>query len=122
LGIAHRKGIEALLCAGSAAGLFAFLLHTEEAMLPVPPTGTEPDTPLPDPQPSPQGVAERGLRGSRYSALKHVSCDYHDGVLVLRGCLPTYYLKQIAQEVVAHQLDHGERLENRIEVVRPVPR
>jgi hypothetical protein len=42
-------------------------------------------------------------------------------VLVLRGCLPSYYLKQIAQEVVAHQFDKGERLENRIEVVRPLP-
>jgi hypothetical protein len=65
-------------------------------------------------------VAERGLRSSRYSALKHVSCDYQGGVLVLRGCLPSYYLKQIAQEVVAHQFDQVERLENRIEVVRPL--
>jgi hypothetical protein len=65
-------------------------------------------------------VAERGLRSSRYSALKHVSCDYRGGVLVLRGCLPSYYLKQIAQEVVAHQFDKVERLENRIEVVRPL--
>jgi hypothetical protein len=66
-------------------------------------------------------VAERGLHSSRYSALKHVSCDYQGGVLVLRGCLPSYYLKQIAQEVVAHQFDKVERLENRIEVVRPLP-
>jgi hypothetical protein len=63
-------------------------------------------------------VAEWVLHSSRYSALKHVSCDYHDGVLVLRGRLPTYYLKQIAQEVVAHQFDKVGRLENRIEVVR----
>jgi hypothetical protein len=87
-------------------------------MVAVHPTGREPDTQRPDPQ----AVAEQGLRRSSYSALKHVSCDYHDGVLVLRGCLPTYYLKQIAQEVVAHQFDHRERLENRIEVVRPAPR
>ena len=91
-------------------------------MLAVHPTGTEPDTQRPDPPASPQVVAERGLRSSRYSALQHVSCDYQGGVLVLRGCLPTYYLKQLAQEVVAHQFDKGERLENRIQVVGPAPR
>src|SRR6516225_9780497 len=73
-----------------------------------------------NPPASTQAVAERGLRSSRYSALKLVSCDYQGGVLVLRGCLPSYYLKQIAQEVVAHQFDKVERLENRIEVVRPL--
>jgi hypothetical protein len=55
-------------------------------MLAVHPTGAEPDTPRPDSQ----AVAERGLCSSRYSALKHISCDYHDGVLILRGSLPTY--------------------------------
>jgi hypothetical protein len=91
-------------------------------MLAVHSTGTEPDTQRPDPPASPQAVAERGLRSSRYSALKHVSCDYQGGVLVLRGCLPSYYLKQIAQEVVAHQFDKVERLENHIQVVRPASR
>jgi hypothetical protein len=70
-----------------------------------------------NPQVSSKAIAERSLRSSRYPALKSVSCDYQGGVLVLRGCLPTYYLKQMAQEVVAHQFDKGERLENRIQVV-----
>jgi osmotically-inducible protein OsmY len=61
-------------------------------------------------------VAERGLRSSRYSALKHVSCDYQGGVLILRGCLPTYYLKQVAQEAVAH-LEGVKGVENQIQVV-----
>jgi hypothetical protein len=91
-------------------------------MLTVHPTGTEPDTPRPDPQASLQAVAERGLRSSSYSALKHVSCDCQGGVLVLRGCLPTYYLKQIAQEVVAHQVQGVGRLDNQIQVVRAVVR
>jgi hypothetical protein len=91
-------------------------------MLAVHSTGTQPDTQRPDPPDSPQAVAERGLRRSRYSALKHVSCDYQGGVLVLRGCLPTYYLKQVAQEVVAHQFAKVQRLENRIQVVRPASR
>ena len=80
------------------------------------PTGTEPGTQRPDPPASPQAVAERGLRSSRYSALQHVSCDCRGGVLVLRGCLPTYYLKQVAQEVVAH-LEGVQGVENQIQVV-----
>ena len=90
-------------------------------MLAVPPTGTEPDTHRPDPPASPQAMAERGLRSSRYSALRHVSCDYRGGVLVLRGSLPSYHLKQIAQEVVAHQVQGVGRLDNQIQVVRPLP-
>ena len=91
-------------------------------MFAVHPTGTEPDKRTPDPQASPQAVAERALRSGPYPALKNLGCDFRDGVLVLRGCLPTYYLKQMAQEVVAQQFDKGERLENRIQVVRPAPR
>ena len=85
-------------------------------MLAVQPTSTEPDSQRLDPQASLQAVAERGLRSSRYSALQHVSCDYQGGVLVLRGCLPTYYLKQVAQEVVAH-LEGVEGVDNQIQVV-----
>jgi hypothetical protein len=43
-------------------------------------------------------------------------------VLVLRGCLPSYYLKQIAQEVVARQVKGLGRLDNQIQVVRPAAR
>src|SRR5262245_4360370 len=46
--------------------------------------------------------AESRLRHNSYLALKNVHCDYCEGVLTLRGCLPTYYLKQVAQSVVAH--------------------
>ena len=87
-------------------------------MIAVHPTGTDPDKPSPDPQ----AVAERALRSGPYPALKKLSCDYRGGVLVLRGCLPSYYLKQIAQEVVSHQVTGLSRLENRIQVVRPAPR
>ena len=91
-------------------------------MLAVHPTGTEPDTPSPDPQASPQAVAERALRSGPYPALKKLSCDYRDGVLVLRGCVPSYYLKQIAQEVVAHQVKGMGRLDNQIQVLPPASR
>ena len=90
-------------------------------MLAVHPAATEPDTPSPDPQASLQAVAERALHSGPYPALKKLSCDYQGGVLVLRGCLPTYYLKQIAQEIVAHQTQGMDRLDNQIQVVRPLP-
>jgi osmotically-inducible protein OsmY len=90
-------------------------------MLAVHPTGIEPDTPSPDPQASIQAVAERRLRSHPYLALKNVSCGWLDGVLVLRGCLPSYYLKQIAQEAVA-ALEGVERIDNQIQVVTPASR
>jgi hypothetical protein len=66
-------------------------------------------------------LAEGLLRRSPYLALKNVTCDLFDGVLVLRGCLPSYYLKQIAQEAVA-LLEGVERIDNQIQVVtRPFP-
>jgi osmotically-inducible protein OsmY len=64
-------------------------------------------------------LAERRLRGSSFLALRNVCCEYHEGVLTLRGCLPTYYLKQIAQEVVA-EVEGVRLISNRIEVVAPV--
>ena len=70
-------------------------------------------------QPGLQELAERCLRGNSYLALKNLSCDGREGVLVLRGCLPSYYLKQIAQEVVAHQVKGVGRIDNQIQVVPP---
>jgi hypothetical protein len=66
-------------------------------------------------------LAESKLRSKPYQALKSLCCDYQDGVLVLRGCLPSYYLKQVAQEVVA-RLDGVARIDNQIRVVTPACR
>ncbi len=46
-------------------------------------------------------LAECQLRGNSYLALRNISCELHEGVLTLRGCVPTYYLKQMAQTVVS---------------------
>lgn len=46
-------------------------------------------------------LAEKRLQSNPYLALKNVSCEYSDGVLTLRGRLPTYYLRQIAQAAVS---------------------
>jgi hypothetical protein len=61
-------------------------------------------------------LAERALRSSPYLALRNVACENRDGVLTLRGCLPTYYLKQVAQAVVA-PIEGVRRVVNEIEVV-----
>lgn len=63
-------------------------------------------------------LAERCLSGNAYLALRNVSCEFRNGVLELRGYLPKYYLKQLAQEVVAH-IDGVDHVDNRIQVVTP---
>jgi hypothetical protein len=68
---------------------------------------------------STQGIAEGAeiqLRSNSYLALKNVSCEYSEGTLTLRGCLPSYYLKQMAQTAVA-RIDGVKRIVNEIEVI-----
>src|SRR5262249_8894297 len=56
-----------------------------------------------------------------YLALKNVRCDFHEGVLTLKGCLPTYYLKQMAQSVVG-RIEGVQRIVNEIQVVASAAR
>ena len=67
-------------------------------------------------QASMKELAERRLHSSPYLALRGISCDCLDGVLVLRGCLPTYYLKQLAQEAVVG-LAGFQGIDNQIQVI-----
>jgi osmotically-inducible protein OsmY len=60
-------------------------------------------------------LAERQLRDTKYQALTGISCEFHDGVAVLRGTVPTFYLKQVAQSVV-RKLDGVKQIDNRIDV------
>jgi hypothetical protein len=62
--------------------------------------------------------AEHRLRNSAYAPLRTLSCDYHEGVLTLRGRLPSHYLKQIAQ-VLMDGLDGVLEIANRVDVVCP---
>jgi hypothetical protein len=64
----------------------------------------------------PADQAGRALRNSPYLVLRNVACDYDGGVLTLRGSLPTYYLKQVAQAVVAG-VDGVRQVVNDIAVV-----
>jgi hypothetical protein len=49
-------------------------------------------------------AAENTLQDSAYLELRNVSCDFHQGILTLRGWVPSYYLKQMAQSILsAHE-------------------
>ena len=72
----------------------------------------------------PLGLAERAesrLRSSPHLARKNISCEFDGDELILRGCLPSYCLKQLAQESVA-ALSSGKRIVNQIAVVSSGPR
>jgi len=64
-------------------------------------------------------LAERRLRRSSYFALSTIGCTYREGVLTLRGHLPTHYLKQMAQETVGG-LEGVHAIANQIEVRSPI--
>ncbi len=55
---------------------------------------------------------------SPYLPLRHVECRLHEGVLILRGRVPTYYLKQLAQSV-GHSLKGIHRVVNELRVDFP---
>lgn len=55
------------------------------------------------------------LRKSSSTVVRAVSCDYDQGVLVLRGRVPSFYCKQLAQEAVA-RVAAGVEVANVIEV------
>jgi len=56
------------------------------------------------------------LCGHPYLALRRISCECRDGRLISRGCVPSFYLKQIAQATVA-KVDGVSEVENQLEVV-----
>ena len=66
----------------------------------------------------PGSVARRiqeELRRSPYSCIRQLQCDYHEGVVTLRGRVPSYYLKQLAQSI-ARRTDGVEEVADRIDV------
>ena len=53
---------------------------------------------------------------SRYHELRSVDCDFFAGRLVLHGTVSSFYLKQVAQTVVAN-LPGVVQIDNQLEVV-----
>jgi osmotically-inducible protein OsmY len=62
--------------------------------------------------------AEERFRESSYLAVRTISCTVGDGVIHLHGSLPSYYLKQVAQEL-ASSVEGVRQVINRIEVFAP---
>ena len=61
--------------------------------------------------------AARGrLCNSPYMAIRSVSCDFENGVLLLRGRLPSFHHKQMAQEAMRLLAGVGQ-IVNAIEVI-----
>lgn len=67
--------------------------------------------------PAIERTVEDRLRGSGYLALRHVACFAWENTIYLRGQLPTYFLKQLAQEIAAGA-EGVRRVINRIDVQR----
>jgi osmotically-inducible protein OsmY len=65
-----------------------------------------------------QPEAQSRLRNSGYHELYLVSCDFHEGVLTLRGRVSSFYLKQVAQELI-RRLDGVGEVNNHLVVVAP---
>lgn len=63
-----------------------------------------------------QEAAHRRLDASGYLELRRVACEFQSGALTLRGCVPTYYLRQVAFALLVG-LDCVDELVDRVEVV-----
>lgn len=89
-------------------------MHFPESLGSVSPIPSSPSIPLPDP-----GLLVRcRLERSACSALRRVCCEYREGVLRLRGCLPSHHLKQVALATVV-EVEGIRKVVNEIEVVSP---
>jgi hypothetical protein len=59
--------------------------------------------------------AKERLQHSAYLELRRVSCDCHKGVLTLRGRVPNYHLKQLAQSLLS-EMEGIQELNNQLVV------
>lgn len=61
-------------------------------------------------------AAASSLRTGPYPVLRNISCQCESGQLTLTGAVGSFYLKQIAQTIVARVPGVG-RIDNRLEVL-----
>lgn len=62
--------------------------------------------------------ARQRLGNTSYHFLRFVDCCFQNGVLTLSGRVPSFYLKQMAQTVLAN-IEGVDRIDNRVDVVSP---
>ena len=86
------------------------------------PNPTQSPAPTPRALPTPvssQGVARAArerLAHSSYPALRALRVSFHEGVLTLRGRVPSYHMRQVAWKLVG-ELPGVEEFVDRLEVV-----
>ncbi len=66
---------------------------------------------------SPADIAKKIFCGNSYRPIRYLSCTFDNGVLTIGGRLPSFYLKQVAQNAV-QEIEGVVQIENRIEVAR----
>ena len=59
---------------------------------------------------------KRELSSSQYRSLHLITCQTEKGVLVLRGVVATYYLKQMAQEIALKHAKGETPVQNEVQV------
>lgn len=59
------------------------------------------------------------LRYGLWPELRAVTCDVCEDRIVLRGRVPSFYIKQVAQSLILERVQHSVMLENRLEVSPP---
>ena len=64
----------------------------------------------------PADAARQRIRSQPHLAFHRIWCEYADGRLFLRGQVPSFYHKQLAQEAIA-ELESVDQVVNEIEVV-----
>lgn len=90
--------------------------HTDEDW-DVLPTATQ----RPTPSPEDLGLAEqttRALRATGYGPLRHIEVSVSEQVIHLRGQVPSYHLKQMAQEI-ALAVPGPHHVRNALAVIPP---
>jgi hypothetical protein len=60
-------------------------------------------------------AALKVLQSSSYAALRRLRCDAAEAVVIIRGVLPSYYLKQMAQAAI-QRLEGVQSVMNLVEV------
>ncbi len=61
-------------------------------------------------------IAKKHLAQTGYLGLNEVECSFENGTMTLRGRVPSYYHKQLAQEALRY-VEDVRQLVNRIEVL-----
>jgi osmotically-inducible protein OsmY len=62
-----------------------------------------------------EATVQSQLQASPYAVLRQIVCEFRDGVVFLRGRVPSYYMKQVAQNIV-HCVEGVSEVRNQLDV------